>query len=257
MKALGRIVVRFPAKAVGAMIATTVVVFSGGWTVAKLLTPPQGERERAALEAAYRRHNLEIPRETDLVFVIEDLSKHLEDRNGQAARRVSAGQIGSESLPATQSLPKQLEESRSIAASPPGAAEAVAINFSARVPFPENFDQVVPGMKLSEAHVAFPKGRLDTAAYFVKIDVGPFDSVAYRHSSLGADPVIEAVIFFFRDGPSGQAAMRAVLERFGDIPHESEVMGSRLSWPVINGFQLTLENETYRVTLASTGRRAK
>jgi hypothetical protein len=95
---VGRLVKGFPAQVVSASIGLSVVIFSAGWTVAKQLTLPAGERERAAVEAAYRKNKLPIPRESDLVFLIEDFSTKILDRTSQLEIQVAAPKSEVESI---------------------------------------------------------------------------------------------------------------------------------------------------------------
>lgn len=116
------------------------------------------------------------------------------------------------------------------------------VEFANRLPFPLHFEHVVPGMKLSDVRSAMPQGRVTSSGYIVKIESGPFSHVAYAFFPEGNDPSIQGVLFFFRDYDSKQAVLGAALEAFGNVHHVSEVQGTRLTWPDINGFKLTLDD---------------
>ena len=123
------------------------------------------------------------------------------------------------------------------------------ISFSHRPPFPDSFDRVVPGMKLSEARAAFPRGQMNSTLYIVEIESGPFSDVAFGFWPTGEDPLIERVVLSFRDDSSRQSVLQAVLGSFGGAPHQSEVLGTRLLWNNINGYELTLD-QMYAITRA-------
>jgi len=126
-----------------------------------------------------------------------------------------------------------------------------AIRFSSRTPFPEQLDRILPGMKMSQARLAFPRGRMTTSGYIVEIDSGgPFSQIAFSDIEGGEDPVIELVILVFRDDDSKRFVRVAAMEKFFNFPHRTELLGVRLIWPEINGFCLTLD-EAYKVTRTS------
>ncbi|MEA2690685.1 MAG: hypothetical protein QOJ16_72 [Acidobacteriota bacterium] len=120
-------------------------------------------------------------------------------------------------------------------------------------PFPENFEVIRPGMKLSEARTISPKGQFTlTGVYHVDIDQGQFRSVSYFFNSSEADdPSIYSVLFHFRDDASRQQVFVAVLKQFGSFPHKNQVLGTVLVWPDLRGFQLTIDSSAYRISLAS------
>lgn len=115
------------------------------------------------------------------------------------------------------------------------------VSFSRRPPFPVPFDRVVPGMKLSEARATLAGGQMSSSLYIVEIGSGPFSHAAFGFWPEGEDPLIESVTFSFRDERAKQAVLQVALGTFGDFPHQSELLGTRLVWNNINGFRLTLD----------------
>lgn len=118
-------------------------------------------------------------------------------------------------------------------------------------PFPENFDLIRPGMKLSEARAAFPRGEVSSRWYSVGIESGLFTHVVfYIHIlSRGEDPPIDSIHFFYRDAEARQVVISETLRNFGGIKHSSESLGVVLSWPDVNGFALILDDNSYEVSL--------
>ncbi len=127
--------------------------------------------------------------------------------------------------------------------------EALEMRFSeGLVPFPEHFDLIRPGMRLSEARIAFPDGKIFSRWYAVDIEGGPFSNVSY-HMPRGEDPPIEVIHFYFRSDEAKKLVVSETLRKFGGISHSSESLGAVLSWPDINGFALTLSDSSYRISL--------
>ncbi len=67
---LGNLIKRFPAKSITLIFSSIVFLFGIGWSASKLLTPPTNIRERAAIEDAFRKHNISIPNQSDVVALI-------------------------------------------------------------------------------------------------------------------------------------------------------------------------------------------
>jgi hypothetical protein len=109
-------------------------------------------------------------------------------------------------------------------------------------PFPEHYDSVKLGMRLSEARIAAPGGKLSADTYTIDLDTGPFSSVSFYVLAAEEDPRIEFVVFRFRDQAARQAVLTTALREFGNLPHRSESLGERLVWPDVNGFELTIED---------------
>ena len=116
------------------------------------------------------------------------------------------------------------------------------------VPFPDGYDMAKPGMKLSEARLALPDGELTPGWYSVNIKSALFSKIAVSYSSDAADPGIDSVMFLFRDSASRQSVLSLVFREFGGVEHRSEALGTRLIWPDLNGFQLTITDSIYDIS---------
>jgi hypothetical protein len=128
-------------------------------------------------------------------------------------------------------------------------SELITMRFSAGLPpFPENLDQIRPGMKLSEARTALPGGKLSPGWYSIDLETGPFSSVAFYTDSGGEDPTVGTISFLFRDEAAHQMVVTEVLRRFGGTDHKSEFLGARLMWPNINGFSLSVDEDSYQIS---------
>jgi hypothetical protein len=136
----------------------------------------------------------------------------------------------------------------------PGIAEnsptAGSVKFSAQIPFPENLDQVKPGLRLSEVRAAWPEGQLEASFYVVDLKSGPFSQKMANFFTRENDPSIEDVAFIFRSKESKQATVASALDRFAQFPHRTEVLGTQLIWPNIDGFELTISDHTYSIRKA-------
>lgn len=138
-----------------------------------------------------------------------------------------------------------------IAPAPTSSIPQKGLQFSSQAPpFPEDYDSVRPGMRFSEARVAFPNGDLRESWYNVNAESGPFSHIAFHTFSPEAqeDPVIEAVSFYFRDEVVKQAALTATLREYGDVTHRSETLGAKLVWPQLHGFKLTIDDDSYSIS---------
>jgi hypothetical protein len=134
---------------------------------------------------------------------------------------------------------------------PTSAIPQEGLQFSSQTPpFPEDYDSVRPGMRFSEARVAFPNGDLREGWYAVNVDSGHFSHIAFYTFSREAqeDPVIDAVVFYFRDEVAKQAALTATLREYGAVTHRSETLGAKLVWPILNGFKLTIDDDSFNIS---------
>jgi hypothetical protein len=77
---LGSIVKRFPAKSITLIFSSILFLFGIGWSTSKLLTAPAGIRERAAVEDAFRKHNISLPNQSDVVALIQIFSDELKKK---------------------------------------------------------------------------------------------------------------------------------------------------------------------------------
>ncbi len=130
---------------------------------------------------------------------------------------------------------------------PPIQAGEFRISASAS-PFPEHYDSVRPGMKLSEAQVVLPGGKLSADFYAADLDSPIFSRVQFIAFSPESDPKIEFAVFHFRDEGARQIVISSLLKEIGNLPHRSESLGQRLRWPDVNGFDLTVE-DSYNIAL--------
>jgi len=135
------------------------------------------------------------------------------------------------------------------------ASHSTRIVFSSRKPFPAGYDMATPGMKFSEAMRLFPGGELRSGSYLVScLRVGCsdqlFSTILFLPvSHTDADPVISTVALnVVEDGPD---ALAAALQEFGDQPHRSEVLGSRVVWPNLAGFELAAAPDSYMISQSS------
>lgn len=87
---LGTFIKRFPAKSVTLIFSSIVFLIGIGWSASKLLTPSTNIRERAAIEDAFRKHNISVPNQSDVVVLIQlfsdELKKKYSDSNKPARK---------------------------------------------------------------------------------------------------------------------------------------------------------------------------
>jgi len=131
-----------------------------------------------------------------------------------------------------------------------------SINFSEKLPpFPENFELIRPGMRLSEARAGLPNGELSSSGWYsIDFDSGPFSTVVFyrEFNDLGSeDPAIGSINFRFRNESARQAVVSAALRDFGGITHRSESLGATLVWPDLHGFELVIDDDSYAISPAS------
>ncbi len=80
LRELGGIFARYPYLSLLALWFALSLSFTLGYQLAEKLTPPAGVRELAALEAAFRSHQIDIPRTRDLVHLIDHFSQSLKQQ---------------------------------------------------------------------------------------------------------------------------------------------------------------------------------
>lgn len=120
--------------------------------------------------------------------------------------------------------------------------------FSNRRPFPAGYDVVTPGMRFSDATRVFPNGKLTQGAYQIRLSEGLFTSILFLpRSQSDADPVISVVAFHISD--RGPDVVKLALREFGSLPHRNEVLGSRVVWPDVGGFEVAVATDSYMVSL--------
>lgn len=124
------------------------------------------------------------------------------------------------------------------------------IAFSPKIPFPLDFDKIFPGSHLSDVRAAYPSGKLEMNAYTSDIATGPFSMIIVIFPSGENDPLVSEVSFVIRNQASMRYAKDATLTKFASFPHHSEALGSRIVWPNIEGFSLTLSEKQYAITKA-------
>ena len=146
--------------------------------------------------------------------------------------------------------PKPIEASASIDKAPASASSAQVQELRlspVASPFPEHYDSVRPGMRLSEAQLALPGGRLNAGYYVVDLDSSLFSSVQFMAFAAESDPKIETVSFSFRDDSVRQIAISSLLKKIGHLPHKSESLGQRLVWSDVNGFTAVIGDHDYAI----------
>lgn len=84
---LGNIIKRFPAKSITLIFSSIIFLFGIGWSASKLLTPPASIRERAAIEDSFRKHNISIPNQSDVVALIQIFSDELKKKDSNLNRQ--------------------------------------------------------------------------------------------------------------------------------------------------------------------------
>jgi hypothetical protein len=122
-------------------------------------------------------------------------------------------------------------------------------NVPPRSPLPDGYDSVKPGMKLSDAQLAFPGGRLGTASYRVELRSEHFASVTFIAAGHEEDPPIDLIAFHFKNDTGRESAITTLLQKFGSLPHRRESLGKRLVWPNIGGLELTIDDDSYSVSV--------
>jgi hypothetical protein len=103
-------------------------------------------------------------------------------------------------------------------------------------------------MTLSEATRLFPGGELTQGAYQADLSSEVFARVIFFPTSQGqSDLVVSMVIFGAKNGSPN--LLTAALREFGDLPHRSEMLGTRVVWPNVAGYELAVTKDSYIVAL--------
>ena len=118
-------------------------------------------------------------------------------------------------------------------------------------PYPEGLDSVKPGMTLSVARSVFPGGEMRSGNYSVSLDSDVFSTLAFSTDGRGPDPRIEAVHLFLSEEYSVSNFLATLLRELADWPHRTEMLGERLVWPNVNGYQLRFEDGMYTISAAA------
>jgi hypothetical protein len=120
-------------------------------------------------------------------------------------------------------------------------------NISAKFPpFPEGFDTIRPGMKLSEAKAVLPLGNLRYNIYSLDLKKWPFARATYFLEDGKEDPKIEFIMFAFIDDKTSRAVTAVALREFGAVTR-SELMGQKLAWSKLKGFDVTIDQDGYTI----------
>jgi hypothetical protein len=110
-------------------------------------------------------------------------------------------------------------------------------------PFPCDFEVVKPGSPLSLAKVAHPSppakfGHLHGSPYYeVSPEDGPFKRVSFSFTEDRTAPLIDTIIYYFRDEVGEKQVREGSLQALGTEGLESIVSGT-LIWKNVNGFRV-------------------
>jgi hypothetical protein len=167
----------------------------------------------------------------------------LEQLQAAASQVTHMTQANGLKVDAAEPTPKEASDSTGEASTSVSSAQVHELRLSASAsPFPEHYDSVRLGMKLSEAQLILPGGRMNAEYYSVDLDSPLFTGVQFVALGHESDPKIESVYFRFRDEGAKRIVISSLLKEIGHLPHKSESLGQRLIWPNVHGFNLTIED---------------
>ncbi len=121
-------------------------------------------------------------------------------------------------------------------------------------PFPKHFRGYKFGTKMSVFLAAFPGAKRDGSLRIAFPAGQPFGYAYYHFDSDRIDPVAESVTFYVRNDknfrPDADAAAevwREVLGTFQSFPYEESKVDNVIYWDDVNGYKLTLSEDSFRV----------
>jgi len=139
-------------------------------------------------------------------------------------------------------LPRDLDQMGSPPQPASTSAAETPMPVANSLPLPPGLDQVMPGMRLSEARLLAPGGELGRGYYSVALDEDLFSLVTYHSYSSDPDPVIDLETFRLRDSRSRRQFLAILRHRLAAFPQQANAPGGRMLWPDVNGFEISLDD---------------
>jgi len=139
----------------------------------------------------------------------------------------------------------------------PDRTTVFPFEFSAKPPFPIGYESVTPGMRLSDAQRAYPGGEIDGFGYRLQPKGGPFMFVSFLVDSQENDPVVYGISFAFRNEPTGNSAIVTTERALATKSHHDETLGTRVSWPDVSGFEISVDKSYLLVQLTRATRKKR
>lgn len=125
-------------------------------------------------------------------------------------------------------------------------------------PFPVPFRGYKLGTKMSVFLAVFPDADRSHGGLFIDFPEGPFEYASYEFGDDRIDPVATSVSFYVRgdiatggtDQEASTTIWREVLAAFQTYPYESSIVNKAIYWDDVNGYKLTLYENSFDVELA-------
>lgn len=230
LRGIGRLAWRYP----GESIVLLGCLATSFWWYSDWMLAHANERERAAIEAAYRDHGIAIPDKKDPVILIQSLSKTIQKQKAAAATDCSPEPDG---LTATSGANDRNQE----------------IIFQPDSPWPTCAETIRPGTAINLAQDVFSdhETRLLDNYLLVYFESGHFEHAAFYYKP-ESNPIVSSAAFFFRDEPSRERVASKIREKFSHVPHNTSRSDSRTEWQALNNFKVVLDDRALALSPSVT-----